>query len=379
MKSMNDQRPANQARQFRFLPILLLLAFAGCKGESKETPAPTPSAEPSATAPAPSATASGDPSSAASGSSSSDGDQAQVGDEYADNDPSALTDFHGALDPHGSWVDDGKYGTVWVPAPAVVGADFVPYRTGGHWVYGSDYTWVSDYDWGWAPFHYGRWVSIDGHGWGWIPGRRYAPAWVTWRVGAPGFAYVGWAPATPEWGWRAGVVVNFGFPVVPRFSYCGAVDLFAPRLAARVVVGGRVAEAEAGTRVWAEGEARGGRVAGPPPARCGIPADHVARPAPHDPAIEHAQNFGKPATAVSLGAHPPTRTAAPSGGATVHGTAGPTHEHTEHAAEPALTNRPGGGALPSENGGGKPPSENGGGKAPPPNKGGRPPNEPKHH
>ena len=86
-------------------------------------------------------------------------------------------------------MDDGKYGTVWVPSAAVVGEGFVPYASSGHWVYGDDYTWVSDYDWGWAPFHYGRWVNIDGRGWGWIPGRRYAPAWGTWRVGAPGFGF----------------------------------------------------------------------------------------------------------------------------------------------------------------------------------------------
>jgi hypothetical protein len=27
------------------------------------------------------------------------------------------------------------------------------YVTGGHWSYDGDYVWVSDYPWGWVPFH----------------------------------------------------------------------------------------------------------------------------------------------------------------------------------------------------------------------------------
>jgi hypothetical protein len=101
------------------------------------------------------------------------------GSDYDDTDPSALTDFRGALDPYGSWGQDPTYGTVWVPSQSVVGDDFTPYVTAGHWVYDDDYTWVSDYDWGWVPFHYGRWVYGPSFGWGWVPGRRYAPAWVS--------------------------------------------------------------------------------------------------------------------------------------------------------------------------------------------------------
>ena len=104
------------------------------------------------------------------------------GDAYSDTDPSALTDFHSALDPYGSWVDDPEYGTIWQPSPDVVGEGFAPYETAGHWSYGDDYVWVSEYSWGWAPFHYGRWVYAT-NGWGWIPGRQYAGAWTTWRTG----------------------------------------------------------------------------------------------------------------------------------------------------------------------------------------------------
>src|SRR6185295_19152061 len=78
----------------------------------------------------------------------------------------------------------------------VVGADFTPYYSGGHWSM-TDYgwTWVSDYSWGWAPFHYGRWVTLGGRGWGWIPGRIWGPAWVHWRIGG---GHVGWAPLPPR-------------------------------------------------------------------------------------------------------------------------------------------------------------------------------------
>jgi hypothetical protein len=78
--------------------------------------------------------------------------------EYQDTDPSALSDFRSTLDPYGTWTEDPTYGTVWVPSPTVVGSDFTPYVSAGHWAYDDDYVWVSDYQWGWAPFHYGRWV-----------------------------------------------------------------------------------------------------------------------------------------------------------------------------------------------------------------------------
>jgi hypothetical protein len=277
------------------LPLVFFSGAVGCSKDSSQGEAPAASA--SAPVPAASATTADTSSGTAPGERS--------GDAYDDQDPSAVSDFHSALDSQGTWVDDPKYGNVWIPSTAAVGGDFVPYQTGGHWAYGDDYTWVSDYDWGWAPFHYGRWVWIDGRGWSWIPGRLYSPAWVSWRVGAPGFGFIGWSPLAPAWGWRAGVVFSFGFPVVARWSYCGTGDLFVARgLAGHVLVGARFAEAEAGTRVW-QGE--GGRHSGPPPSRVGIPADHVPRPPPNDPGLQHAKDFGKPSTAGSVGGHPPTK------------------------------------------------------------------------
>ena len=78
--------------------------------------------------------------------------------------------FYDELAPYGQWRQYPGYGNAWVPN---AGPGFQPYASNGHWVmteYGN--TWVSDYDWGWAPFHYGRWIYDPAYGgWLWIPGR----------------------------------------------------------------------------------------------------------------------------------------------------------------------------------------------------------------
>src|SRR5450755_2369863 len=63
--------------------------------------------------------------------------------------------FQPALSPYGEWVDSPGYGMVWRPYRRIVGADFVPYGSSGHWVYtDAGWVWASSYDWGWATFHY---------------------------------------------------------------------------------------------------------------------------------------------------------------------------------------------------------------------------------
>ena len=105
------------------------------------------------------------------------------------------------LDDSGDWRDGGEYGHVWFPR---VQADWAPYRE-GHWAWIDPwgYTWVDDSPWGYAPFHYGRWVSVEGR-WGWIPGPRaevpvYAPALVVF-IGAGGGwgGNIGWFPLGPR-------------------------------------------------------------------------------------------------------------------------------------------------------------------------------------
>jgi hypothetical protein len=101
--------------------------------------------------------------------------------------------FYDALSPYGQWIDNPQYGYVWMPD---AGPDFKPYASNGHWVLTDEgWTWASDYPWGWAAFHYGRWFFEEGYGWMWIPGNEWAPAWVSWRRSDD---YYGWAPLGPS-------------------------------------------------------------------------------------------------------------------------------------------------------------------------------------
>ena len=154
-----------------------------------------------------------------------------------DSDPSALTTFKPALDPYGAWVADSNYGTVWVPRREVVGEDFAPYVSRGHWALTADddWIWVSDYPFGWAVFHYGRWVWISGSGWAWVPGRTYANAWVVWRTPSPGYAYVGWAPMPPAWGYWNGYAVGLWYSPPLPYVFCPSVYAFDYRVHYHIV------------------------------------------------------------------------------------------------------------------------------------------------
>lgn len=112
---------------------------------------------------------------------------AQYEDTYV-----SYNDFYQNLAPYGQWIEDPQYGYVWSPNED---GSFRPYYTAGHWVM-TDYgnTWISDYPWGWACFHYGRWTYDTYYGWLWIPGNDWGPAWVSWREGD---GYFGWAPLAP--------------------------------------------------------------------------------------------------------------------------------------------------------------------------------------
>ena len=123
------------------------------------------------------------------------------------------------LSQYGSWRDDPQYGHVWVPTRVEPG--WQPYRH-GHWAFVPPwgYTWIDDAPWGFAPFHYGRWVR-SGNSWAWVPVERgvsitpgfrpvYAPAMVSFignpaalTVGVAGAsASVGWVPLGPGEPWR---------------------------------------------------------------------------------------------------------------------------------------------------------------------------------
>lgn len=256
-------------------------------------------------------------------------------DPAADQDPSAMTEFQPVLAPYGAWVDDATYGTVWVPSESVVGADFAPYVSAGHWAMtdGDEWIWVSDYDWGWAPFHYGRWVWIGGRGWAWIPGRVYAPAWVVWRTGYYDDYYVGWAPMPPTWYWSGGVAVSLWVVPPAPYVFCSSRYVFEPGIRTHIVPASRVGVVATHTRpyVAAAPGVRAGYssyVRGPSRGDAHLPARPVPRAAPDTRAL----SFAKPVPGGRLGAAPaPARGVRPrsiggrtSAGAPVYGRPAPT-------------------------------------------------------
>jgi hypothetical protein len=106
--------------------------------------------------------------------------------------PVSFQRFYDELSPYGMWVDYPNYGYVWIPKGY---PGFSPYATAGHWGITDDgWTWVSDYTWGWVPFHYGRWDYDKVYGWFWIPGNEWGTAWVLWKK-TPG--NYGWVPLRP--------------------------------------------------------------------------------------------------------------------------------------------------------------------------------------
>jgi hypothetical protein len=112
-----------------------------------------------------------------------------------DSENTSYATFYRKLDPYGDWMETSDYGYVFQPRQAAQSRDWRPY-TNGHWVYtDAGWTWISDEQFGWATYHYGRWIRLRSVGWVWVPGEQWAPAWVSWRKGND---FVGWAPLPPE-------------------------------------------------------------------------------------------------------------------------------------------------------------------------------------
>ena len=103
--------------------------------------------------------------------------------------------FFAELSRFGEWFGTQDYGFVWQPMALGTNPAWRPY-TRGRWVNSDQgWTWLSDEPFGWAVYHYGRWVLLAEHGWVWVPGDDWAPAWVSWRQNDD---YLGWAPLPPE-------------------------------------------------------------------------------------------------------------------------------------------------------------------------------------
>jgi hypothetical protein len=126
----------------------------------------------------------------------------QIPAEAPGQDLTVVNYFYTALDPFGSWFQSPDYGWCWRPTVAVQNRLWRPYSDAGRWLYTDHgWYWQSDYSWGWAPFHYGRWYLDTARGWCWVPEAVWAPSWVTWRHSQH---YCGWAPLPPAARWRVG-------------------------------------------------------------------------------------------------------------------------------------------------------------------------------
>jgi hypothetical protein len=200
--------------------------------------------------------------------------------EDADSQQRAVSEFSPHLAPYGYWIDDPYYGRVWVPSRGVVGADFRPYVSGGHWELTADdeWLWASDYPFGWVTFHYGRWAWLSGGvGWGWVPGSVYSPAWVDFRIGSSG--YIGWGPAPPYSVWRGGVFVSLGWRRPVPYIFCPTTYVFSSRLPRYVVYDRhRVRSIAAHTHRYRPryiAGSRGVRVRSPSPREARIPGRYV--------------------------------------------------------------------------------------------------------
>jgi hypothetical protein len=216
--------------------------------------------------------------------------------------PRDLRMYGGTFDRYGTWQETPSYGPVWYPD---VEPDWQPYYY-GYWASYRPWgwTWIGFDAWAWPTHHFGRWGFL-GHRWFWIPGRTWAPAWVSWGS-APGF--VSWCPlgfdGRPALAFSAAFSHRWtGWTIVPRntFGLVARVDRVAigphqlpsstqfvfrhaapVALAAQAGRAGRVGqvavprgETIAGARAWNETAPRRSYQTGPP-SSFAIPRSDVA-------------------------------------------------------------------------------------------------------
>jgi Family of unknown function (DUF6600) len=103
-----------------------------------------------------------------------------------------LDDLGDPLSNLGVWVEVPRYGRAWKPCDLPSG--WRPYFHGSWTWTERGWFWVSQEPWGWLTYHYGRWLFDGAQGWVWVPGKVWAPAWVTWRWNDE---VIGWAPLEP--------------------------------------------------------------------------------------------------------------------------------------------------------------------------------------
>ena len=112
--------------------------------------------------------------------------------------------FYDELSPYGHWFTYGNEGWCWSPYETRFG--WRPYSDGS-WAYtDAGWTWMSNEPFGWATYHYGRWIFDEDYGWVWIPGTEWSPAWVAWRESSD---WIGWAPLPPGATWDPAIGLSW--------------------------------------------------------------------------------------------------------------------------------------------------------------------------
>ena len=109
---------------------------------------------------------------------------------------------------YGEWLWDEFYGYIWRPFVnnGMYPWGWQPYYYGQWAMTGGQMFWVPQEPWGWIPYHLGIWQWDKKHGWVWLPGSMFAPAWATWDFY---FGYASWRP----WGlydWMGGAYSYYG-------------------------------------------------------------------------------------------------------------------------------------------------------------------------
>lgn len=262
------------------LSILCVLATAACVYDGPASPNTVPDRPPAYTA-APEEVS--PPEAMTQEQGDDNGYDTAAGDQAtppapAGTDIASEDAFVEPLSAYGRWTEVDGYGQVWVPA---VSYGWRPYYYGRWELTEWGWTFVSSDPWGWAAYHYGRWNWALGVGWYWIPGRQWAPAWVSWRYGG---GYVGWCPLGPR-----GVVFGYGHP---GWVAVGEAHFTQPVF--RVAITGRATAGIIRAAPPLRGQnvvvARGGAF-GPPVARISSATGHplTVVPARRAIAVAHAQ------------------------------------------------------------------------------------------
>ncbi len=119
---------------------------------------------------------------------------------------------------YGEWLWDDFYGYVWRPYlndGRYPSGNWQPYHYGQWGYFGGQMFWIPDEPWGWVPYHLGIWQWNKKHGWVWLPGSLFAPAWVDWDFFFGNFC---WRPWT-LWDWYWGGVYTDPFYGPYGFGY----------------------------------------------------------------------------------------------------------------------------------------------------------------